>query len=259
MARTVTYVAKTIPQLPNFLATRVTENYQDTPLLVASQQGRMIPYEPMHFVSTETAQVAYQDGREMLSGMKKRGAPQANGSGLVTLGVFGPILGRVLVDVSHGQLHWDRWEQDADGMRAVFTYSVPRPMSHYEVIYCCVAEQAGTEAANVHLFRKLEGYHGEMAVDAETGVIRRLTLEAEMKVDDPVVKANLMVEYGPVEIGGRLYTCPVRSVSESAGAERPGGPPNFHYELAHELQPLKNELADVTFKDYHVFRGRRGY
>ena len=126
-------------------------------------------------------------------------------------------------------------------------------MAHYEVIYCCVAEQAGTEAADVHLFQKLEGYHGEMAVDVETGVIRRLTLQAEMKADDPVVKANLMVEYGPVEIGGRLYTCPVRSVS-SLRAQSVQVDPNFHYELAHQLQPLKNELADVTFKDYHVFR-----
>ncbi len=255
MARAVTYVAKTIPQLPNFLATRLTENYEDTPLLAANASwgGRMIPYEPMHYFSTQTVEVSYQDGREMLSGAKKVSAPQASGTGLITLGVFGPILGRVLVDVSKGQLKWSRWEQGADGVRAVFTYAVPKPMSHYEVIYCCVAEQAGTLAANVHLFQKLEGYHGEMAVDAETGVIRRLTLEAEMKVDDPVVKANLMVEYGPVEIGGRTYTCPVRSVS-SLRAQSVQVDPRFHYELAHELQPLKNELADVTFKDYHVFR-----
>lgn len=254
MSRAVSYVAKTIPQLPNFLATRVTEQYEDTPLLVASQQGQMIPYEPIHYVSTETTQMAYEDGRETLSGVKKLSSMPANKNGLVTLGVFGPILGRVLVDVSHGQMKWARWEQPADGVRAVFTFAVPRPQSHYEVIYCCVAEQAGSLAADVHLFRKLEGYHGEMAVDPETGVIRRLTLEAEMKADDPVVKANLMVEYGPVEIGARTYTCPVRSVS-SLRAQSVQVDPNYHFELAHQLQPLKNELADVTFKDYHVFRG----
>ena len=36
MSRVVTYVAKSIPQLPNFLATRITDQYEDTPLLVAS-------------------------------------------------------------------------------------------------------------------------------------------------------------------------------------------------------------------------------
>jgi len=256
MSRVVTYVAKTIPQLPNLLSTRVTEQYQDTPLLIvsASQAGQMTPYEPMHYVSTETVQVAYREGQEMLSGAKKLSASQANSNGLITLGVFGPILGRVLVDVSKGEMKWARWEQGPEGVRAVFAYSVPKPQSHYEVIYCCVAEQAATLAADVHLFRKLEGYHGEMAVNTETGVIERLTLEAEMKHDDPVVKANLMVEYGPVEIGGKTYTCPVRSVS-SLRAQSVQVDPNFHYELAHELQPLKNQLADVTFTDYHVFRG----
>jgi VWFA-related protein len=254
MSRVVNYVAKTIPQLPNFLATRVTEQYEDTPLLVSSQQAQMIPYEPMHFLSAQTLQVTYQDGHEMLGGVKKAGAPQATANGLITLGVFGPILGRVLVDVSKGQMKWARWEQGEGGARAVFSYAVPKPESHYEVTYCCVAEQAGSLAANVHLFQKLEGYHGEMAVDPESGIIEWVTLEAEMKVDDPVVKANLLVVYGPVEIGGRMYTCPVRSVS-SLRAQSVQVDPNFHYELAHQLQPLKNELADVTYKDYHVFRG----
>lgn len=254
MARVVAYVSKTIPQLPNFVATRVTDQYEDTPLLVSGQQGQMVPYEPMHYASTETTDVAYQDGRESRGRTNKVSAPSATATGLTTWGVFGPILSTVLLDAAQSRLAWSRWEQGADGVRGVFTYSVPRPQSHYEVVYCCVAEQAGSAAANVHPFRQIKAYRGEIAVDPDTGVIRRLTLEAEMKADDPVVKADILVEYGPVEIGGRTYTCPLRSISSSR-AQSVQVDPNFRYALAHQLQPLKNQLADTAFKDYHVFRG----
>lgn len=253
MGQVVAYVSKTIPQLLNFLATRETEQYEDTPLLVSSQRGPMVPYEPMHHVGTQTAEVAYRDGRESAGGRENVSAPQASANGLTTWGLFGPILGVVLMDAAQSKLAWSHWERGPDGTRAVFSYAVPKAKSHYKVVYCCVAEQAGSLAANVRLFRQLEGYHGEIAVDPATGVIRRLTLEAEMKADDPVVKADIMVEYGTVEIGGQAYTCPLRSVSSSR-AQSVQVDTNFHFALAHQLQPLKNEVADVTFQDYHVFR-----
>jgi hypothetical protein len=51
-----------------------------------------------------------------------------------------------------------------------------------------------------------------------------------------------MVEYGPVEIGGKTYTCPIRSVSIS-----------LNYD-AFARTPETNLLNDVTFADYHLFR-----
>ncbi|HWE87655.1 MAG TPA: VWA domain-containing protein [Terracidiphilus sp.] len=253
MGRVVAYVSKTIPQLPNFLASRVTDQYEDAPQLVASQQAVMVPYQPIHFLVTQKSEVAYQDGKEMQGGAAKVSAPLPTASGLNTWGVFGPILGVVLVDAARSQLAWSHWEQGADGVRAVFSYAVPKAKSHYEVVYCCVAEQAGLPAASMFPFRKLEGYHGEIAVDAATGIIRRLTLKAELKADDPVVKGDIMVEYGPVEIGGQTYTCPLRSVSSSR-AESVQVDPNYHFSLANQMQPLKNQIADTTFESYHVFR-----
>ena len=253
MGRVVAYVSETIPLLPNFLATRVTQQYEDTPLLVASGQAHTVPYEPLHYVATQTAEVSYEDGKESQGGAMNASASPSGATGLTTWGVFGPILSTVLLDAAQSKLSWSRWEQGADGVRAVFSYAVPRAKSHYEVVYCCVAEQAGLVAADVHMFRQLEGYHGEISVDPATGGIRRLTVEADLKDDCPIVKASIMVEYGPVEIGGRMYTCPLRSVSSSR-AESVQVDPNYHFAMARQLQPLKNELADVTFEDYHVFR-----
>jgi hypothetical protein len=55
-----------------------------------------------------------------------------------------------------------------------------------------------------------------------------------------------MAEYGAVEIGGRTYTCPIRSVSISLYDDR----------LVHLFAqaPEDSLLNDVTFADYHQFR-----
>jgi len=61
-----------------------------------------------------------------------------------------------------------------------------------------------------------------------------------------------MVDYGPVAIGGKTYTCPVRSVSIAMSASG----------LIHTIGPFGESaptpasphLNDVTFDNYHQFR-----
>ena len=249
MGLVVGYVAKAIPQLPNFTATRVTARYEDTPLVQRSD-GPFIPYEPLHSVGSESTDVVYEGGRETTLQRAKNAVP----AGLTTWGVFGPILGTVLLDAAQSKLAFARWEQEPDGVRAVFSYAVSREKSHYEVNFCCVVEQSASIAANTRPFRQTTAYHGEIAVDPATGEIRRLQLEADLKTGEPVLKADILVEYAAVEIGGRSYICPVHSVSRSLGQtvqlnER------YRYALANQIQPLKNSLNDVRFTAYHVFRG----
>lgn len=247
---TVAYVSKTIPQLPNFFATRETARFEDTPQL--QKDDFFIPYQPLHRVGSSSATVLYRDGMEAVdTGSSKKPPPMTEG--LATKGVFGPILGTVLLDAAQSKLSWKRWEQGAASPEAVFNFSVPKEKSHYEVNYCCVAGQAATNVANMHPLRQIVGYHGEMTIDPDTGTILRLIVEADMKPTDPVVKAAIMVEYGPIEIGGKTYFCPVKSVS-SALAQTVQLDPLYKYPLANQLQPLKNSLSDVAFNQYHVFR-----
>lgn len=246
------YFSKTIPQLPNFFATRVTQHFEDTPLL--QKPGDFIPYEPVHFLNSTSVTVSYSNGREIerSPGGKTTKAPNVE-QGLRTWGVFGPILGVVLLDAAQSKLVWARWEQEGSAPRAVFTYNVPREKSHYEVNYCCIAEEDATLSANVHPFHQIVGYHGDMTVDPASGTILRLTLEAELKTSDPVAKAAVMVEYGTVEIGGKPYICPIRSVS-STTAQMVQLDPRYKMPLARQLQPLKVRVSDVAFEQYHVFR-----
>jgi hypothetical protein len=118
------------------------------------------------------------------------------------------------------------------------------------------------------VYKEYTGYHGEITLDAINGTIHRLTLQADVKPPDPMTKANLMVEYGPVEIGGKTYICPVRSVafalaqqqtrSQYSSMAEENGFAGLH-ESVNEASPtpesrLQTLLIDVTFEKYHMFR-----
>jgi hypothetical protein len=105
------------------------------------------------------------------------------------------------------------------------------------VDFCCF----DTHAAGSREFQRVSGYHGEMTLDAETGTVLRLTIIADMAPEDEVVTSEIMVDYSPVEIGGRSVTCPLRSVSISAARISDTG----------TRQTLLN---DVSFSRYHLFR-----
>ncbi len=251
MSLVADYVTKTIPQLPNFFATRTTTRFEDTPLL--QRPGEFFtPYEPLHEVGISSATVLYRDGREIDEPLPAK-AKTSMTQGLTSTGEFGPMLSGVLLDAANSKLAWSHWEQGPAGLSAVFSYEVPREKSHYEVNYCCVAEEGTTMVANVHPFRQIAGYHGEMAVDPATGTIRRLSLQAVLKTGSPLSRADILLKYGPVEIGGKTYICPVKSVSVTIAqmvqqTSRYGDP------VARQIQPLKTMLNDVKFENYHVFR-----
>lgn len=252
MGLVVAYVGKAIPLLPNFFATRDTTRYEDTPQL--QMPGAYIPYQPMHLVDRSQVTVLYRDGREVVdTGANHGKKPVPAAPGLTTWGVFGPILSIVLLDAAQSKLLWSHWEQGPSGLVAVFRYAVPREKSHYEVNYCCIAYETATMVANLAPFRQLAGYHGEIFVDPATGSIVRLTAEAELKITDPVVEAKILVDYGQVEIGGKPYICPVRSVS-STRAETLQFDPVYKFPLARQQQPLKNAVSEVSFEHYHMFR-----
>jgi hypothetical protein len=110
-------------------------------------------------------------------------------------------------------------------------------VSHYDVDFCCF----GGLPASRREFHKLSGYHGEIAVDPETGTVLRLTIVADMATEDEVVTSEIMVDYGPLAIAGRTYVCPLRSVSISAARMT-------------ESVTVQTLMNDVSFSKYHLFR-----
>ena len=83
-------------------------------------------------------------------------------------------------------------------------------------------------------------------MDPADGSIFRITMEASPGEADT---AKIMVEYGPVSIGGKTYVCPQRGVALSSFPESPAKQGEID-----PSAPRDEFLNDVSFTDYHIFR-----
>jgi hypothetical protein len=149
----------------------------------------------------------------------------------------------VVVDAAQVGFTWSRWERGSAGMLAVFRYRIPQERSHYSVgINAPFRDKGDAEKT---------AYHGEVAIDPSSGTILRLTVQAEQPLSSLILQGDIMVKYGPVEIGGKIYTCPVRSVSIGIGSM------GFTSVYPFTTSPSKGNttlLNDMTFDNYHQFR-----
>jgi hypothetical protein len=162
---------------------------------------------------------------------------------------FGPLLSAASDAMTvPNSLSWARWEKSANGgRRAVFRYKIPAPKSRYKAGGCCLPDGNGTIG-----FAGRTGYHGELAVDAESGAILRLQVEADLQGFVPLDRSEIMIAYGPVEIGGKTYICPIRSVS----IWRARSVPTLSEwdESFRTWGPYATMLNDISFDKYHIFR-----
>ncbi len=168
LAQTIHYVARTMPSLPNFLATRATTHFDDSPQVL--EQGAWPVRAGLHLAGNSESMVTFRDGKETdtpsapaktanppiqaaptqaataampvaMGGAITALAPlRAASGGMNSWGEFGPILGIVLVDAAKGKLAWDRWDNLNGKQAAVFHFAVDRANSHYTVQYCCARE-----------------------------------------------------------------------------------------------------------------------
>jgi VWFA-related protein len=242
IAQTVDYLGRIIPKLPDFFATRLTAYYEETPLKSKKAAAAAPAGGPLHLVETFSATVLYRDGHEVV---KKDRKSSAEAERLVIRGTFGPVLSVVIGDTVRSGMTWSRWEVGAAGPMAVFHFIVPKQRSHYRV-----ASRGFLIIGEEDALQPYSGYHGEIAIDPATGTILRLTLEAEPESAESIFRAGIMVEYGPVVIGGQTYICPVRSVSISRGLFLP----EAVFGRNQTPGPAMTMLNDVAFVDYHVFR-----
>jgi hypothetical protein len=202
LALTADYVVNALHHLPDFYATRVTTTYR----LEGDGQGAQIKG-----AGKDSVTVYYRNGEEELGSQKHR----SKSEGLTTRGEFGPVLGLAVLDAAKGNLAWNRWELGEAGPRAVYSYAVTAANSHYEVSDRIIA------------------YKGEITVDPASGAIVRLILKADPGKQTRA--ADIEVDYGPVDLGGHTYLCPVKSIALSNSSNQVW-------------------LNDVVFEGYHLFQ-----
>jgi hypothetical protein len=235
IAAAVTYVNTTLQLLPDFLATRTTLSFENT--LVQTGPMRTRPKATMHIARESHREIAYRSGREV--------ADQAStDSGLTTWGEFGPILKTVLGDSFMGNVEWARWQTSETGaLLAVFRFTVPQSASHYLIDFCCY--QKSKDDPVQYSFREKPAYSGEIYLDPATGVIDRITLQAELTDADPVTISGIAVQYGPVDIGGKSYVCPIQGIAVS----------EVHNLVMESVDGvgLEKHINVVHFLNYHKF------
>jgi hypothetical protein len=255
------YVQKAIPKLPDFFATRTTTRYLGTPLVVSdSLHSGLFPELPenqrLTYVATTSVAVRYCQGLEVFVDPEKAEITECSPS-IETrgnTGEFGEILQRVENVATHAEITWSHWEHQSGRLLAVFHYKA-RFLYEFRGRVC---------PDEIELPPVMVDFHGEIGVDPDDGSILRLTeiehflaqlfdwLPAPTEVDS-------MVEYGPVEIGGKIYICPLRSVARALHS-RFGGTradlDRINSNLGVAENPDFEGLNDKTFAQYHIFRAK---
>ncbi len=243
LALAAKYVEDTIPKLPNFFATRESALFSDEPLRVNTMTMVNPQIKQMHLVGTSSDKAYFREGKEVIVADTGKHAPPPP-KGLATQGVFGEAIELVLSDILPGGPVWSHWEDGPDAPLAVFRYSVAKEKSHY-----AVENPDGSGSAEV-------AYDGEIAIDPADGSIRRLTAVAQLGGNVHISKADVMVKYGPVQIGGSNYICPIKSVS-FAVMHAANAAPNLQSRYSSSTYipgPALTEINDAQFTEYHRFR-----
>jgi hypothetical protein len=271
--KAVDYTMKTSAQLPHLIATRTTYRFQDrlNPP-IATNQGKLtedVWTEPrmekgsqfIYFIGATESQVESMNGAEIPSKMKDKNLWGANGQ--IALAGQGPVLSAILQQAqAAGNLNWLRWETVNGRLTAVFSFAVDKKRSHYAVNYCCFpdtdqagatqvsmgASQAPGNLGSMHTYtswspyKATVPYHGEIFVDADSGIVVRLITDADFKPSDVVSQEDRRVDYAPVMVGGKPLIVPVRTLidteSASVGQDTAG---RYH---------TRRTLFILEYKDY---------
>jgi hypothetical protein len=264
--KAVQYLAKVIPALPNYLATRITTrfgeivpslnrsdgqvvvhqmHFEDAPPSIVTSD-RPVPNHSMHLISVSNETVTIRNGREYVTKADSQNTNKVEQTSakMVSGGEFGTVLIGLITDAFRGKVNWNHWETRNSKPVAVFRYSVTQEDSHFAVI----------ERSQGLLLRVHPAYHGEIAVDPDQGTILRLTLQAEWKPDDSNVRSDIFVEFAPVEVGGKTYYCSSRSVVVSVLHPALLDAVKSNVPNLVNQKNVQIELNDVQYSDYHRFR-----
>jgi hypothetical protein len=219
--------------MPDFLATRTTTRFQDA-YVMRSIEKHLLAVDGFRFIDRHEVTAVYREGQEVYEGPTAT-RPEENINkkpGLHSWGEFGPLLGVVVADILKGKVDWSHWEQTGDGPAAVFQFAVGEDKSSYIVRYCCVLKGGRSSE-----FTSTPAYHGEIALEPATGAVLRIVLKTDLSPDAvDLRRADLAIDYKRIDIGGRSYILPTRSVSLWK-------------------TPTVVAINDVVFDHYHQFRG----
>ena len=181
-------------EVPDFLCTESIER---------SEANSKTP-ERWKQIDTLEEELSFVGGREMhtllringkstrvshdeLEGMRSDGLLQFV---MVPAWIFGPQV--------HTRFDWSRWETREGRSLAVFAFQVPPSIATHPLVN------------QSQIF--LVGYHGLVYADPASGDMARLEAHMDAPKDFPFQEDAFEIDYGQVDIAGRQFLLPVKSV-----------------------------------------------
>jgi VWFA-related protein len=239
------YLDHLIPKLPDFFAVRTAIYYRERAAFPEASPPDL--GEALHPQRPVIENVLYRRGAEVVDSTSQRTPVEQHH--LEIYGTFGPIL-QLLQVVSNapGDVTWEAWEKTPTGTRAVFRYRFTGTPS-LTLTGCCYPN--GGKAARTEIS---SDSHGEFAIDPATGAILRLQTQMDLTGFVPTVRTDVMVSYGPVNIGDKTYIVPLRSVSIWRSRSAPA---LFEWGAGFATWgPYQTQMNVFTFDQYHMFRAK---
>ncbi len=251
--KAASYVSGTYDDLPDLTATRTTIRFQDNMQTIASSSGMhgsasdavtsfglSDQAQYFRFLGTADTAVESDKGVEKMPAEKDRTPWGANR--MIAPEEQGPELNAVIKEAqAEGKITWLRW-QNVNGVKtAVFSYSVEKKKAHYTVDYCCYpdTDQAGMASFTSSAlgsanggsgggahgnfqtntswkpWKSNVGYHGELFVNPDTGIVVRMIHDADLKSNDVVHQEEVRIDYDPVTVGGKSLVLPVKAFTNT--------------------------------------------
>lgn len=205
--------------LPDFLCTEMVHRFQDPRGDNRWQRLDILTVRLSYSGTSEDYKLMAIDGKPTVLDYMNTGGPTSKGE-------FGTLLLYLFHPKMEAAFHWKGWTTIQKRRTAVFEYKVDKAHTQFHVSYGGL-----TEGPN-HI---LAPYYGEVAVDAESGEIFRITQHAVLPVGFPIRESSASVDYSYNDIAGHKYLLPLRAeIIMSAGRYK-----------------SRNE---VDFKDYRKFQ-----
>lgn len=210
------YAEQYVANLPNFICTQVTEQFE---------AGHKTTH--WHRGDTLTSKLVFNEGREERSLELVNDKPRKSGgrswrTPLVTEGEFGMLLNSIFGEASNAAFSWNSWDLVAGKRVAVFDYTID---GNHSTLSLSLSDLA----------RAIVAYHGSVYADPATGVVWRITNRVtEIPRQIQTKSVSTTIEYEKTAIGSANYVLPVEA----------------SIWLSTEANDIRNE---IRFKDYRKF------
>ncbi|MFP5235214.1 MAG: hypothetical protein ACLGSD_04875 [Acidobacteriota bacterium] len=182
--------------------------------------------------------------------------PNLTQAGMKPTGAFGPWLQAVTGDAPDGKAEWAYWERSGSGKLAVYRFHIAPENSHYTIHYDFAANPILGQVG--HAYTAAPGYHGEIAIDPETGQVARIVVICDFAKGEPMSRASMELEYAMQRVGGEEYLLPVRGVSISSFSLATH---NLLFDNGDSIGEQSDHFPvtsvdDLAFSNYRVFKPR---